>query len=93
MAAAEEESSLKDVFEQGFLLHCQIEDSDEPSSSEAFQVVSYMYVNIIRIPILKMSKNGNENVKLLKTCTSFQLFNSKPSGYSYGARTSRCICY
>lgn len=37
MAAAEEESSLKDVFEQGFLLHCQIEDSDEPSSSEAFQ--------------------------------------------------------
>lgn len=42
MAAAEEESSLKDVFEQGFLLHCQIEDSDEPSNSEAFQVVSYM---------------------------------------------------
>ena len=24
-----------------------------------------------------MSKNGNENVKLLKTCTSFQLFNTK----------------
>ncbi|CAH3190928.1 unnamed protein product [Porites evermanni] len=37
MAAAEEEYSLKDVFEQGFLLHCQIEDSDEPSNSEGFQ--------------------------------------------------------
>lgn len=40
MAAAErsdEGTSLKDVFEQGFLLHSQIEDDDEPSTSEAFQ--------------------------------------------------------
>ena len=42
MAAAErsdEGTSLKDVFEQGFLLHSQIEDDDEPSTSEAFQVI------------------------------------------------------
>ena len=39
MAAADDRSSLKDVFEQGFLLHYQIEESDEPSKSEAFQVV------------------------------------------------------
>ena len=42
MAAAEcsdEGTSLKDVFEQGFLLHCQIEDNDEPSTSEAYQVI------------------------------------------------------
>ena len=58
MAAADGGCSLKDVFEQGFLLHCQIEDSDEPSNSEAFQVVSYMYVNIIRIRILKCQKMG-----------------------------------
>lgn len=40
MAAAEcaDETSLKDVFEQGFLLHSQIEEGDEPSNSEVFQV-------------------------------------------------------
>lgn len=29
--------SLEDIFEQGFVLHCKIEDDDEPSSSEIFQ--------------------------------------------------------
>lgn len=47
MAAAEcqnEGPSLKDVFEQGFFLHGQIEDSDEPSNSEVFQVVFSCFI-------------------------------------------------
>ena len=41
MAAAnvEEGTSLRDIFEQGFILHSQLEDDDEPSSSEIFQVM------------------------------------------------------
>lgn len=45
MAAAESSTesvdgvSLKDVFEQGFLLHSQIESDDEPSTSEVLQVI------------------------------------------------------
>lgn len=31
--------SLKDVFEQGFLLHSQIENDNEPSTSEVLQVI------------------------------------------------------
>ena len=40
MAAAErvEAIPLREIFEQGFVLHCQIEDDDEPSTSEIFQV-------------------------------------------------------
>ncbi|XP_068670754.1 immunoglobulin-binding protein 1-like isoform X2 [Montipora foliosa] len=40
MAAASEsndEDSVKGVFEQGFLLHCQIENDEAPSNSDAFQ--------------------------------------------------------
>ena len=33
------ETSLRDTFEQGFILHSQLEDDDEPSSSEIFQVI------------------------------------------------------
>ena len=41
MAAAniEEGTSLRDIFEQGFILHSQLEDDDEPSLSEIFQVM------------------------------------------------------
>lgn len=35
----EEGTSLRDIFEQGFILHTQLEDDDEPSSSEIFQVM------------------------------------------------------
>lgn len=31
--------SLRDIFERGFILHGQLEDDDEPSSSEIFQVM------------------------------------------------------
>ena len=31
--------SLRDIFEQGFILHGQLEEDDEPSSSEMFQVM------------------------------------------------------
>ena len=40
MAAANEGTSLRDIFEQGFILHSQLEDDDEPSSSEIFQVIT-----------------------------------------------------
>ena len=36
----EEGTSLRDIFEQGFILHGQLEDDDAPSSSEMFQVMS-----------------------------------------------------
>ncbi|XP_020608836.1 immunoglobulin-binding protein 1-like isoform X2 [Orbicella faveolata] len=33
----EEGTSLRDIFQKGFILHSQLEDYDEPSSSEIFQ--------------------------------------------------------
>ena len=35
----EEGTSLRDIFQKGFILHSQLEDYDEPSSSEIFQVM------------------------------------------------------
>ena len=51
MAAASEsndEDSVRGVFEQGFLLHCQIEDDEAPSNSDAFQVFFLVLLFYIR---------------------------------------------
>ena len=52
MAAGCEGVSLKEVFDQGFLLHSQLEDDDEPSSSEVFQVYCFFFL----LSILMVSK-------------------------------------
>lgn len=43
--------SLKDAFEQGFLLHSQLEDDDEPSSSEVFQVM-FIYFKGFKLDLI-----------------------------------------
>ena len=46
MAAAESSKalSLGDIFEQGFVLHCEIEDDDGSNTSEIFQVF-FFYIH------------------------------------------------
>ena len=45
MAAAESSKalSLGDIFEQGFVLHCEIEDDNGSSTSEIFQVFLHSF--------------------------------------------------
>ena len=61
MAAAEEcsdERSLKTVFEEGYLLHGQIENDETPSNSDVFQV----------FPLFVLKTDDQMNPKNVVSC-------------------------
>ena len=83
MAAAESSKalSLGDIFEQGFVLHCEIEDDDGSSTSEICQVFFFTFILSCMISvflhttfvwIFNFVRCGMKSWTLLKLSTGLQ---------------------